>query len=1227
MRFSRSPQFRDTLEWLCCLGLVAATLLFLLAACGGGGGGTVESQNLGTSTYVRTYGRQGADRPIDLAALSDGGLAFAAKLGSADAFRPLTENWLSVVNGIGMATAQFELPDNEGGRAEVQWVSSKLLEAQNQALFSGSLTRANTGEDAVVRLRDSSSTTLWETVLDSGPWGGNTQYENSGSACCPPAADDKAPRLRPVFDANGQLLGLYAVSQSYATVTGPALNGRHREVYSVVVWYLNAAGEVVSRNRLFSNALDPLETSADLLSDAEVLPNGSLVVALQREYQRSPVTLLRVGQSGGTGVRVQLPLDEYPEFVSLQSLPEGVLVLSRLAAGLVDLSAQSLIWSRPLSEEEREARLRLSGIAEATVVDGQRVIVLGRESFSGDVSLSTHYLLNGNRVLPACALPGARFLSDLRLDSEGSLSALVVNRSGYRLLTLSGADCRLAREQALGDFGGFAESTTQARLSATAQSLIFPLPFRIAHFQTDGQVLSDIKAQDLSNPGISNLAESGQHLLALRRSGGDPEAIDLLQRFDRNGRLLSSHDLGVGTGYLTGDAQGRAWLFHPRCGGTLLRVDEGGEAECLLDTPRLQDIAIPSRAADGSVWISTRVVNGFGVATEFGEQVFQVGPEDQLRAYPRGCALAPADSLESAYMDIGARQERVSAIGLRGTQTHEYDICRVDAQGREWKRGVGGRGLFDGNLDLLHASSTSSLENGTLGTDDGPISRYSARSAAVAAEDGGVAVLFSVKQNGPVPGLRSEDSLRNDEDIGLLKLDAEGHPQWLRVYGGARNDFPYDLKRMADGGYAILGQSDSFDALTPGSREVLLIRTGPDGHVARTTAGGDACPVCLGSITGANLLQLMGSLSEQNLGPAVDAGRLEWTPVDFVSPRDLQTRRLPGITDGRSCSGAVTDQQEAGVRPEAPGLDFSVRNNNGSNSLRAGDSLQFIASATANSAGSQPNRLEWDFLGNGEFTQASSLENFVYSRAGRYQVVLRVSYADGSQARVQKPVVIDSAAAGGSLPVARFSAEGEGGQPAQAGGNAVIFDARASSPFSEIVRYDWDYQTDGIVDCQQTMPGECGGSEMGLARHVYPDPGNYTITLRVLDRFGQLSESATQDGCCAIAVEGESFAVRIQGFDNQAFTAGNEVTSDRPGIRCTSNAQFNSACSGQNLSRFTVSQALRLRIRLAANTRFGGWQGCTRTESPPTPSSDPPLCVIESATRVQFEIRATLLPE
>ncbi len=73
-------------------------------------------------------------------------------------------------------------------------------------------------------------------------------------------------------------------------------------------------------------------------------------------------------------------------------------------------------------------------------------------------------------------------------------------------------------------------------------------------------------------------------------------------------------------------------------------------------------------------------------------------------------------------------------------------------------------------------------------------------------------------------------------DIFLIKTDANGNVQWARTYGGANNDWVASFQQTSDGGYILAGWTASFGA---GGRDIFLIKTDANGNVqwAKTYGG------------------------------------------------------------------------------------------------------------------------------------------------------------------------------------------------------------------------------------------------------------------------------------------------------------------------------------------------------------------------------------------------------
>jgi predicted secreted protein len=83
--------------------------------------------------------------------------------------------------------------------------------------------------------------------------------------------------------------------------------------------------------------------------------------------------------------------------------------------------------------------------------------------------------------------------------------------------------------------------------------------------------------------------------------------------------------------------------------------------------------------------------------------------------------------------------------------------------------------------------------------------------------DGGYAIIGSTNSFGA-----------GDNDVWLIKTDASGNMQWNQTYGGTGGDFGYSLVATSDGGYAIAGYTNSLGA---GGNDFYVVKTDESGVV------------------------------------------------------------------------------------------------------------------------------------------------------------------------------------------------------------------------------------------------------------------------------------------------------------------------------------------------------------------------------------------------------------
>ena len=75
-----------------------------------------------------------------------------------------------------------------------------------------------------------------------------------------------------------------------------------------------------------------------------------------------------------------------------------------------------------------------------------------------------------------------------------------------------------------------------------------------------------------------------------------------------------------------------------------------------------------------------------------------------------------------------------------------------------------------------------------------------------------------------------------EDDVYLIKTDADGDTIWTRTYGGSACDRGKSVEQTSDGGYIVVGYTESFGI---GSSDVYLIKINPEGDILWTcTYGG-----------------------------------------------------------------------------------------------------------------------------------------------------------------------------------------------------------------------------------------------------------------------------------------------------------------------------------------------------------------------------------------------------
>jgi len=150
-----------------------------------------------------------------------------------------------------------------------------------------------------------------------------------------------------------------------------------------------------------------------------------------------------------------------------------------------------------------------------------------------------------------------------------------------------------------------------------------------------------------------------------------------------------------------------------------------------------------------------------------------------------------------------------------------------------------------------------------------------------------------------------------EADVYVVKLDANGNPQWTKTIGGKGWDAGFSLIQTSDGGYAITGGTESFGA---GGEDVYVVKLDANGNLQWTkTIGGPE------SEEGVSLIQtsdggyaIAGSTQSFGAGEAdvyvvkLDAnGNLQWTETIGGKKEDLGISLIQTSDDGYAIAGVT----------------------------------------------------------------------------------------------------------------------------------------------------------------------------------------------------------------------------------------------------------------------------------------------------------------------------------
>jgi len=147
------------------------------------------------------------------------------------------------------------------------------------------------------------------------------------------------------------------------------------------------------------------------------------------------------------------------------------------------------------------------------------------------------------------------------------------------------------------------------------------------------------------------------------------------------------------------------------------------------------------------------------------------------------------------------------------------------------------------------------------------------------------------------------------EDFLVLKISSSGDFQWAKAFGGTNYDDAYSLLQTSDGGYAVVGWTESFGA---GDIDILALKLSPSGEVewARTLGGaslelpGTTFLSSDGGYLTAGVTRSFGPGDEDLLAVKISAsGGLEWARKFGGTNYERAYSMIPSIDGGYAIVG------------------------------------------------------------------------------------------------------------------------------------------------------------------------------------------------------------------------------------------------------------------------------------------------------------------------------------
>lgn len=209
-----------------------------------------------------------------------------------------------------------------------------------------------------------------------------------------------------------------------------------------------------------------------------------------------------------------------------------------------------------------------------------------------------------------------------------------------------------------------------------------------------------------------------------------------------------------------------------------------------------------------------------------------------------GYSIQPA--ADGGYFLVGTTQ----SYGQGGA---DFLLIKVDTEGETiWSKTYGGSGFdeaYEGTITtdggLLMVGRTNSYGSGqgdmyAVKVDQDGVVQWHRTYGGTANED--AQQVQATTDGGYILVGHTQSFGAGNADVYLVKVDATGQVQWTKTYGGPRFDFGNTVQATKDGGYILAGQTNSFGYE---AGEILLLKLNQQGELTWTRSyGGSGTDYC-----------------------------------------------------------------------------------------------------------------------------------------------------------------------------------------------------------------------------------------------------------------------------------------------------------------------------------------------------------------------------------------------